>query len=317
MKARIITITLNPALDKSSSTERLIHQKKLRCTEPICSPGGGGLNISRVLKRMDVATETIYPEGDKNGKAITKLLQQEDIKPIAIKTSSDTRENFNITDLSSSKQYRFCMPGHVLEDSFYEKLYRKIEENEELEIVVLSGSMPPTIPLLFFKKLSDVCIRCKIKLIVDTSGSALESALKHKLFLIKPNLEEMAELLNMKEIKIEKAIAEARRIIEKGRVENIMLTNGAEGAWWISKNGNYFIKPPRVKVKSMVGAGDSALAGAVLGIIKNYPLNQVLKLGVAAGTATTLQEGTSLCEKKDVIDLFASIKNKSTNIEIE
>jgi len=316
MKNKIITITLNPALDKNATIEELIPEIKLRCENPSYDPGGGGINVSRVLRRLGLNPETLYPVGGQNGDILSTLLENEGINIHPIKSTKPTRENFNVIESKKHNQYRFCMPGHKLESEFYRQLYMKIKKCHENDIVVISGSMPPEIPKDFFSMIANICNHNKIKLVIDTSGKSLKMAIQHRVYLIKPNIQELAELLEIGKLKINETVLGARKIVSEGKVENILLTNGAKGAWWISKGKEYYIKPPIVKIKSTIGAGDSAIAGALFGTMKNLPIEDILAIAIAAGTATTLQKGTSLGSLKDIQKIFKSIQKRGKLIHM-
>jgi 6-phosphofructokinase 2 len=308
---KITTLTLNPALDINTSIDCLVPEIKLRCEKPTYNPGGGGINISRVLKRMKLNSDTWFPEGGYTGKIISRLLIKEELLICPFHTNKATRENINIVENKTKNQYRFCMPGDRLSNGFYKRLFNKIEQLETNGILVISGSMPSHYPENFFFKISNTCESKSIKLIVDTSGDGLKNTIANNVFLIKPNFQEMAELYGENKLSEKKAIDLSKSMVKKGRVKNILLTNGKFGAWWISKESVLFIKPPSVSVKSTIGAGDSTLAGAIYGIAQNYTHKNILAMSVAAGTATTLQEGSTLCIWADVEKIFLIISQEN------
>ena len=311
---QITTITINPALDVHSSIDNLAPEIKLRCERPSYNPGGGGINISRVLQRMKLDCNTWFPEGGYTGKIISGLLKKEGLLICPFHSRKATRENINIVENKTKNQYRFCMPGEDLGKAFYNLLFEKIVQLEPNGILVISGSMPSHYPEDFFTKISNTCESKSIKLIVDTSGDALKHTIANNVFLIKPNFQEIAELYGEITLSKKKAIDLSKSLVKEGRVKNILLTNGKFGAWLISKETVFFIKPPSVNVKSTIGAGDSALAGAVYGIAQNYTPQNILAMSVAAGTATTLQEGSTLCDWEDVNHLFLNI-NHDNDVE--
>jgi 6-phosphofructokinase 2 len=303
----VITLTINPALDKNSFIDTLIPEKKLRCSTPICEPGGGGINVARVLKRMHIEAKASYTEGGENGKKITSLLLNEKITTQPIPIEGSTRENINIVDKTGHCQYRFCFPGEILKEKTYQDLLRFIETISMGSILVISGSMPENYPKYFFEILSKSCLNRKIQLIIDTSGEALVQAIKHPTFLIKPNLGELATLVNKKSIAVENAYEYATEIVQNGKVKNVLVTCGAQGAWWVNKKGQWFIPAPNIFIKSTVGAGDSSLAGAIYGILNQCDEYHSLAWSISAGSATTMQSGTSLCLWDDVRSLYKSI----------
>jgi 6-phosphofructokinase 2 len=260
---------------------------------------------------MKLDCDTWFPEGGHTGKLISSLLRKEGLLIHPFHSNKATRENINIIEKKTKNQFRFCMPGENLGNAFYERLFEKIDLLEPNGILVISGSMSSDCPEDFFLRISNACKSKRIKLIVDTSGDGLKKTIANKVFLIKPNFEEIAQLSGEISLSKKEAIDISKSIIKEGKVKNILLTNGKFGGWWISKDIVLFIKPPSVNVKSTIGAGDSALAGAVFGIAQNYTPQNILAMSVAAGTATTLQEGSTLCVLEDVEKLFQKINHEN------
>ncbi|MBU3713724.1 MAG: 1-phosphofructokinase family hexose kinase [Ferruginibacter sp.] len=303
----ILTITLNPAIDKSSSVESLIHEKKLNCTRPKFEPGGGGINVSRAIKKLGGTSRAFYLAGGYTGKFFTEMLEKEDIDAECVEIKNHTRENLIIYDKSTGLQYRFGMPGPLIYDNEWKTLLSEIESVSNVEYLVASGSISEGIPEDIFARIAHIAKRKKIKCIVDTSGSALSMAVKENLFLIKPNLGELNALADEK-ITVDNISSIADELDLKNNCENIVVSMGAEGAFFIGKNEKILFTPPAVERKSTVGAGDSMVAGIVLSLANGKNIMNAVKYGVASGTAATLNPGTELCHLEDVENLFQKIK---------
>lgn len=304
--AKIITITLNPAIDKSSSIDSLIHEKKLKCSVPKFEPGGGGINVSRAIKKLGGHSKAIYLAGGYTGKFFSEMLEKETIEATLVEIQNHTRENLIIYDKSTGLQYRFGMPGPFVYEPEWKKLLSEIESLSNIEYIVASGSISEGIPEDIFARIANIANRKKIKCIVDTSGSALAMAIKENLFLIKPNIGELNSLTE-KEITIENIASIADELVLKNSCENIVVSMGAEGAFLIGKNENKKFTPPAVNRKSTVGAGDSMVAGIVLTLSKGKNIVDAVRYGVASGSAATMNPGTELCHLKDVEDLYSKI----------
>ena len=146
------------------------------------------------------------------------------------------------------------------------------------------------------------------KVIVDTSGEALQKVLENGVYLIKPNIGELAKLIGVERLEFSEVEKAAKAIIEKANSEIVVVSLGAEGAILVSKTETHFVKAPKVEKKSTVGAGDSMVGGMVWALSQNKTLKEVLQFGVCCGTAATMNEGTQLFKVEDVMRLFNEMK---------
>lgn len=305
---KIITLTLNPALDKSISVPAMVPEKKLKCSDAKVEPGGGGINVSRAIHKLGGSTEAVYLSGGFTGRQFETLMAAENIVSVVLPMKGDTRENFVVLDESSNQQYRFGMQGPGVCEAEWQQALDYIKSQDEVAYLVASGSLPPGVPVDFFGRLALIAKEKNAKLIVDTSGEALQWAVKEGLFLIKPNLGELSNLYGKEKLGKEEILNAARSIITSGGCKVMAVSMGAEGAMLITIDEKFEIRPPDVTIHSTVGAGDSMVAGMVLALSKGWPLEDVLRYGVAAGTAATLNSGTELCKKEDTERLFAEMK---------
>ncbi len=311
----IITLTVNPAVDKSTSVRELEPEKKLRCDTPIWEPGGGGINVSRAIKKLDGNSLALYLAGGATGQIVYNLLEEEGVEQLQIPTKNTTRENFIVTVENNSAditehQYRFGMPGSLVEESEWNSCLEYFSNLEEApEFIVASGSLPSGVPIDFYARLAKICKERNIKLILDTTEEALKEALEVGVYLIKPNVHELSDLLGKSHKYISHELQEglAKELIEKGMCEIVVASLGEKGAMLVAENLVQYVTPPTIQAKSTVGAGDSMVGGMVLAFTEGKSLEEVLKYGVSCGTATTLQEGTKLCEKDDVDEIYKSL----------
>ncbi len=306
----IITITFNPAIDKSTTVSVLIPEKKLNCALPAYEPGGGGINVARAIKKIGGEATAVYLAGGYTGKTFTQLLTKEGIESIVTETKGATRENLVVLETTSNQQYRFGMPGPVTSEIEWQACLNSIEKIKEVEYIVASGSLPKGVPADIFARIARIAKRKNAKLIVDTSGEALKQAVLAGVYLIKPNLGELSTLLGKEELNIELVDDAARNVIETGNCEVVVVSMGPAGAMLVTKELALQIMPPAVKRKSTVGAGDSMVAGIVLSLSNKKSLIESVQYGVACGTAATMNPGTELCRKEDVYNLFNIIRNK-------
>lgn len=304
----IVTITFNPAIDKSTTISNLIPEKKLKCSPPVFEPGGGGINVARAIKKLGGNATAIYLAGGYSGKFLIQLLEEEHIHSIVIETAHHSRENLIVLDISSNLQYRFGMPGPVTNENEWRQVLEEIEKMDDIEFIVASGSLPAGVPKDIFARIADISKMKNAKFIVDTSGEALKDAVNEGLYLLKPNLSELSSLAGKEELTGNEVEEFAKSLIEKGKCEVIVVSLGAAGAMLITKNAMHHIVPPPVKKNSTVGAGDSMLAGMVLSLSEKKSLLEAAQYGVACGTAASMTYGTQLCRLSDAEKLYAAIR---------
>ncbi len=305
---QIATLTFNPCIDKSTSIEALVPEKKLRCEPPKFEPGGGGINVSRALKKIGGHSLAVYPAGGHTGKFLHALLVQEHVETSVVSAAHYTRENLIVVDRSINQQYRFGMPGSSLSEEEWKECLQRVEDIEGVEFIVASGSLPPGVPPTVFAQLSQIAKRKSAKLIVDTSGEALEHAVNEGVYLLKPNVGELASLVDEKEIKKEEAEKYARQLVTKGNVKAIVVSLGANGALLVTEDKAVQFVPPIVKRKSTVCAGDCMVAGIVFCLSKGIDVSDAVRYGIACGTAATMNPGTELCRLNDVEELLSHVK---------
>ena len=301
----IATLTVNPALDKSTKTDLILPSIKIRCSSPTFEPGGGGINVSRALKKMEVNSTAVYLAGGHAGKVIHKLLDDEGVNQIQIDTGIETRENLLVMEENSGQQYRFGMPGKDVSENKWQMALDKIRTLEPVpDYLVASGSVPPGLPDNFYAQVAEVCKKREIKVIVDTSGEPLRLALEAGIYMAKPNFRELAIVMDqpdMSEMELEKHV---NRFLQKGKCEAMIISMGARGVILAAQESTDYIIPPHVSVVSSVGAGDSMVAGILYGLTNGFQLMGAARYGVAAGTAATMTPGSELCRKKDVERIF-------------
>ena len=307
---QIITLTLNPALDKSAKVDGIVPDHKLKCYAINYQPGGGGINITRVLNRLGVKSKCVFPIGGNAGLYLNELVINENIQPLSIRINSWTRENLSVIDTHTGLQYRFGMPGNSLSPNELIEIEKSIENLlDENDIFVLSGSLAEEMQDNYYAGLIRRLTGKNIKIVLDTSGSALKEALKEGVYLIKPNQRELAQLAGKDFLSTAEQEEFALEIIKSQAVKYIVVSLGARGAFIASENGIMYQSTPSVKVKSTIGAGDSMVAGLIYAIQNNYPEELMLKWGTACGVATTMSEGTGLANKENIDKVFTMIND--------
>lgn len=304
----ILTLTVNPALDVSTSTERLDSSHKLRCSRSRLDPGGGGVNVSRVVKRLGGQTLAIYTAGGPTGEAYRRLMEDERIPALVMPIHGSTRQNFTIDETSTGNQFRFVLEGPELSEEECGTCLELVAESIPAGgYVVASGSLPPGVPEDFYARVARLVRHQGARCVVDASGPALAEALAEGVFLIKPSLRELGAHFGAALVSERSQIEAASRLVDNGSAEYVALTLGEAGAVLVSKTGTLRLQVPPVHVLSTVGAGDSFLGAFVLRLAQERPVEDAFRAAVAAGSATAMTPATELCHRQDVERLESEI----------
>ncbi|MEI7510174.1 MAG: 1-phosphofructokinase family hexose kinase [Flavobacterium sp.] len=300
---KIITLTINPSLDKSAHFNGLIAEQKIRCEKPRYDAGGGGINVSKAIAKLGGKSMCVFTSGGSTGEMLEALLKKEKIESTAIPTENWTRENFIAFDNITKSQYRFGFPGNELLDEEIENILQTFKGLKG-DYLVISGSLNERLPANFYQKIVQIAKDSSIKVIVDTSGEALKKVLEIGVYLIKPNVGELAKLIGVERLEISEIESAGRKLIENKGAEIVVVSLGAEGAILVSNDTTEFIAAPKVNKKSTVGAGDSMVGGIVWALSQKKSLKEVIQIGVCCGTAATMNEGTQLFNVEDVMRLL-------------
>ncbi|MBL7751561.1 MAG: 1-phosphofructokinase family hexose kinase [Chitinophagaceae bacterium] len=303
----VLTVTLNPCIDKSSTVEKMKPESKLRCTEVVNEPGGGGINVSKALQKLDTSSVALFPAGGHNGNMLCSLLKESGILFHAVDTRVETRENWIVHESSTNAQYRFTFPGREVQEETIKTLVDQIRAFAP-SFVVASGSLPPGLPDYFYGLIVKNAAAVGAKCIVDTSGPALQAMKGKKAFMIKPNIGELCKMLQIDWLDKEEVPDAAQQAIIDGFAEIIVVSLGPDGAWLVSADKRYFVEAPKVEKRSTVGAGDSMVAGITYSLQKGWSLREAIRFGVACGSAATMNEGTQLFRREDAERLFAQLR---------
>jgi 6-phosphofructokinase 2 len=305
----IVTLTVNPSVDKSTHFSGLIAEQKIRCKDPQFDAGGGGINVSKAIARLRGSSLAVFTAGGPVGEMLKDLVKKEKVEFKAIEIKTATRENFIAVDDNTNSQYRFGFTGDVLEASQVEEILQTIS-NLKPKFLVASGSLNEGLADDFYQKVAEIAKKSGTKLIVDTSGEALKKIVETGVYLIKPNVGELAKLIGVERLEMEEVDDAAKKIIAKGGAEIVVVSLGPQGAVLVTRDSCEFIPAPNVAKKSTVGAGDSMVGGMVWALSQNKSLKEVIRWGVACGSAATMNEGTQLFKFEDANRLFEWLKNK-------
>lgn len=304
--ASIITLTLNPALDVTTSVDVVTPTHKLRCGPATAEPGGGGVNVARVVDRLGEPTLAVVPLGGATGSRLGECLAAESVDYVAVPTSGETRESFTVNELSTGNQFRFVIPGHPLDHEALAACREQVLASaQNASCLVISGSMPEEFPDGFLDELITAVEQLDTSVLIDTSGPALLEAINSAARLVKPSARELSAVVGRD------LITEAdihRGLLEMGseaRCGAIVVSIGAGGAMLLDRDdGFHRFRAPTVRVNSAVGAGDSMVAGIAVALARGQSMADAVQLGIATGTAAVLTAGSELCHPADVDALY-------------
>jgi 6-phosphofructokinase 2 len=305
----IVTLTVNPAIDVSTSVGKVEPVRKLRCKVARRDPGGGGINVARVLQRLGADVTAIFPTGGATGELLRRLVEKEGVRSITVHTEEETRESFTVFDESSGDQFRFVLPGPSLSEPEWRgclDAFKRVDG--PLSYIVASGSLPQGAPDDFYAQLIRMGKERGAKIVLDASGRGLRAGLQEGVFLVKPSLRELQELLDEKLPTEADWTRAAQTLVSKGWAQAVALTLGHEGAVLTTAQGSMRAEAPAIEAMSAVGAGDSFLGAMVWSLAEGAPLAEALRYGVAGGSAAVLNPGTELCSARDVHRLYDQVK---------
>ena len=294
----IYTITLNPALDRTLWIQKVRDDVSNRILEEKSFAGGKSVDVSKVLKNLGVDNIALGFVGGFAGRELEGRLLNEGIETDFVRVSGETRTNIIIHEIDTGKQLAFNARGPEIKP---EELMQFIEQLEMLpcgEVVAIGGSIPLGVSPEIYRKIINLAKRCQAKVVLDVDGEALRQGVKALPNVIKPNIHELSELAGRELTDLDDIISAARSINQQG-VEIVLVSMGAKGILLVSDGQQYLAVPPDVNVVSTIGAGDSSVAGFISGLVQGKDLKQCLIYAAAAGTATTLRQGTALCQKDD------------------
>jgi 6-phosphofructokinase 2 len=306
---RIVTLTLNPALDVTTATDRVVENHKLRCDSPRTDPGGGGVNVARVIHRLGGDVLAVYAAGGLTGEIHRALLAEEGVRYRIVPLVGSTRQSFTVHETSAGREFRFVLEGPVLTDSEWRSCLAAVgEELADGGTIVASGSVPPGVPDDVYATLARLARDRGARLVLDGSGRALTEALDEGVYLVAPSRRELAAYLGL-DLDSESSVADAAtRVVHSGAASLVAVTLGDDGALLVGDGIRARLPVPSVPVRSTVGAGDSFLAAFVLRLDQGRDPVSAFRAAVAAGSAAVMTPGTQVCRVEDVERLEAELE---------
>ncbi|PAF32217.1 1-phosphofructokinase [Paenibacillus sp. 7516] len=282
----IYTITLNPSIDYIVEVDDLKLGGLNRMNRDLKLPGGKGINVSRVLNQLGADNTAIGFLGGFTGRFINDKLQADQIQTDFVTIADDTRINIK---LKHGDETEINGLGPAIREEEAAQLLQKLSSLQTGDIVVLSGSVPPSLGTDFYDRLIQVCKQTGAEFVIDTTGPALMEALVHMPLLVKPNHHELAELFGVNIETREELVLYGRKLLEAG-AKQVLISMAGDGALLITGSDVYHASVPKGKVKNSVGAGDSMIGGFVGTYVLNGDILEAFRTGVASGSATAFSD---------------------------
>ncbi len=300
----IYTLTLNPALDYLVRVPDYQSGKVNRMGESALMPGGKGINVSLMLRHLDVGSVALGFVAGFTGRELTRVLEEENCRTDFLElTRGNTRINVK---LKTSEETEINAPGPEIPASALEALQEKISNLQKGDILVLAGSIPKGMPDTIYRDMAKVCRENGVDFVVDAEGELLLKTLPYQPFLIKPNHHELGAIFRMEITTAQQAVEYAKELQKQG-ARNVLISMGAAGAVLVAETAEvYQAEAPKGRLVNSTGAGDSMVAGFLAGYLQTENVKDAFYLGVAAGSATAFAEG--LAQGDAVWQLYQNFK---------
>ncbi|HHW5540908.1 TPA: 1-phosphofructokinase [Staphylococcus aureus] len=282
----IYTVTFNPSIDYVIFTNDFKIDGLNRATATYKFAGGKGINVSRVLKTLDVESTALGFAGGFLGKFIADTLNNSAIQSNFIEVDEDTRINVK---LKTGQETEINAPGPHITSAQFEQLLQQIKNTTSEDIVIVAGSVPSSIPSDAYAQIAQITAQTGAKLVVDAEKELAESVLSYHPLFIKPNKDELEVMFNTTVNSDEDVIKYGRLLVDKG-AQSVIVSLGGDGAIYIDKEISIKAVNPQGKVVNTVGSGDSTVAGMVAGIASGLTIEKAFQQAVACGTATAFDE---------------------------
>lgn len=304
----ITTVTLNTSIDKLYLVNSLSPYTVMRVEEVNNTAGGKGLNVSRVAALAGEHVTARGFVGGHSGALFRSLITEPNITQAFSTVNAETRSCINIMEMSTGKSTEFLESGSAVTQQELDQFITDYKAAlPETDLVTINGSMPKGTPPDFYASLISAAKAAGKPVLVDTSGAALKAAIAAKPTLIKPNTDEMQQLLGVNIDSREQLIAAAQQL-HRDEIEIVAISLGAKGVLVVCNEGVYQGIPPEINVVNTVGCGDSMVAGFAVGIARKYSMQETIRLAVAISAANALTKGTGSFLQTDLDALLPRVQ---------
>ena len=303
----ILTVTLNTAIDKFYMLDRFEPYTVMRVGKVNNTAGGKGMNVARIAAMGGEQVTVMGFVGGYSGQLFESLITQPNIKKAFTHVRAETRCCINGWDDSKKRSTEYLEPGAPVSADEVERFAQDFRrELSSAKVVTISGSMPGGVPKDFYAGLIDLCKEAGIPVLLDTSGEVLRNAAAAGPALIKPNTDELKQLL-CKDITSRAEVIAAARELHFGGIAHVVISLGADGAVMVCKEGVFHGKPPHIAPVNTVGCGDSMIGGFAIGFARGWCAEESLVYAVAVSAANALSMGTGSYDPDDLKGLLNEV----------
>ena len=307
MSPRLITLTLNPALDLAADADAVVPTHKIRMHHEHADPGGGGVNVARVIHELGGDVLTVVAAGGASGRVLEEMLDEAGIERCSVLIQGRTRVSLNVLDQHTGLEYRFIPEGPMLSQAEFANFLAAAKAAQG-DWVIASGSLPNGVPEDAYARLAAIAAEKGQSFVLDSSGIALKLALRHGgLTLVKPSLSEFEHLVGRELGDPAAQDAEAMALVRSGAAEMIAVTLGHQGALLATVDGVLRMPAMDVPMHSSVGAGDAFLGAATLSLARGESAAEALAWGTAAGATAIACAGTARLRRADVEERYLQL----------
>ena len=306
----IVTLTVNPAIDRNVTVDRLVFEDRAYILASHESAGGRGINASAVLRSFGAETLAIATCGGRSGRLLEEFLTRGHFPFSLVRVRHEIRTNITVAD-RQGLAIKLNEKGPSLAATEIARLEKTVRGSlQGAAWLMLCGSLPPGVPADFYARLIHFAHKRKVQVLVDTDGEALEAALDEKPFAVKPNLQEAERLLSRALITRSHFFEAAERIRAMG-AQSVVLSLGARGALASDSDGHALeVVPPRVDALCPIGAGDALAAAFVWSLSQGRDFAEAVRWGVAAGTASARLPGVSFASLEQTREIYARVETR-------
>ncbi|MTI47830.1 1-phosphofructokinase [Sporosalibacterium faouarense] len=311
----IITVTLNPAIDKTITIDDFQIGAVNRVNSTRIDAAGKGINVSKVIKALNGESKAIGILAGSSGEFIKSELDKINISNDFIMVDGETRTNVKVVDTKSQITTEINEKGPYIEDESLDEIKKRIIDTiPENAVVVFSGSVPRNVDVCIYEYLVEKSKEKGAKCILDTSKKLLSESIKAGPFLVKPNIHELEELLDRK-LETNEAIAKAAKEFLNYGVQYVVVSLGKDGSLFVTEDKVALVKGKQVEVKSTVGAGDAMVAALAFAIEQNYSFEDIIKLASATSTTAVMTEGTQPGSIEEIESLKSEVSFEYLDVE--
>lgn len=300
----IYTVTFNPSLDYIVSVENFTVGRVNRTVKELMFPGGKGINVSIVLNNLGMESTALGFVAGFTGEEIKKRVRELNIKEKFVRIDEGL-SRINVK-LRSNVESEINGMGPAIDDKAVKSFYSQLDELKSGDILVISGSIPATMPDTIYRDIMKYLENKGIMIVVDATKDLLVNVLEYHPFLIKPNNYELGEIFGREDLRDKKEVAKYAKLLQEMGAVNVLVSMAGDGAVFVDEKGNvYETEAPEGEVKNSVGAGDSMVAGFIYGYLTGGSYEKAFYTGVCTGSASAFSD--NLATKEEVYNLLNNI----------